>query len=177
MNQFKRKKAMRLHSLIFLAAMAASIPTLAHDARIGAIHVMHPAAPASLPGQSTGVAYLSLENEGTAPDRLLSLTSPAAGSVAIHSMQLDGGIMKMRELDTLALPPAAKVSMKAGSGYHVMLMGLKQPMKTGDKIPLFMTFERAGKLEVSIHVGPSAADKAGEMAVEKPAEGLAPHRH
>lgn len=154
---------MQLHRLILsLAAFAlAPLCVLAQtpDARIGSIHVIDPAAPATLPGQRSGAIYLSIENEGKAADRLLSLTS-TAGSVAIHSMSMQGAIMKMHEMDNLPLPPAAKVVMKAHGNYHLMLTGLKKPLVAGDKIPLTMTFERAGKLEVQVQVGENAAGKS-----------------
>ncbi len=153
---------MQLHRLIIsptaFALALLCLTAQAHDARIGSIHVIHPAAPATLPGQRSGAVYLSIENEGAAADRLLSLSSPA-GSVAIHSMAMDGTIMRMREVDSLALPPATKVVMQADGAYHLMLTGLKQPLAVGDKIPLKMTFERAGTVEVSVHVGPNAAQR------------------
>lgn len=151
-------------SLAALVLVHLSLPAQAHDARIGSIHVIHPAAPATLPGQRSGAIYLSIENEGTSADRLLSLTSPA-GSVAIHSMTMDGTVMKMREVDNLLLPPAKQVDLKADGSYHLMLTGLKQPLAAGDKIPLKMTFERAGTIEVSVHVGQNAAQKNMEKMV------------
>ncbi|MBC7513934.1 MAG: copper chaperone PCu(A)C [Herminiimonas sp.] len=153
---------MQLHRLIISLATLVlshlSLPAQAHDARIGSIHVIHPAAPATLPGQRSGAIYLSIENEGKTADRLLSLRSPA-GSVAIHKMTMDDNIMKMREVDSLPLPPAAKVVMKADGSHHLMLTGLKQPLAAGDEIPLTLTFERAGTIEVSVHVGQNAAQK------------------
>lgn len=148
-------------SLAALLLTPACLPAHAHDARIGSIHVIHPFAPATLPGQGSGAVYLSIKNEGTAPDRLVSLTSPA-GSLAIHSMAMDGAIMKMRELNSLPLPPTATVAMEANGSHHLMLTGLKQPLAAGDKIPLKMTFERAGTLDVLVHVGPNAAQKSME---------------
>jgi copper(I)-binding protein len=155
-----------ISTLVALALALPTLPAVAHDARIGSLHVFHPSAPATLPGQSSGAVYLMIENEGTVADRLLSASSPAASSVSIHSMSMDGNIMKMREVGNVALPPAAKVSLKADSGYHLMLSGLKQPLQPGDKIAMTLTFERAGKLEVSVHVDPNRAQKA---ASEKPA--------
>lgn len=159
---------MQLHRLILSLAALALAPICvlaqAHDARIGSIHVIDPAAPATLPGQRSGALYLSIENEGKTADRLLSLTS-TAGNVAIHSMSMHGAIMKMREMDSLPMPATAKVVMQAHGGYHLMLTGLKQPLVAGDKIPLTMTFERAGKLEIQVHVGENAAGKRmGTMA-------------
>ena len=152
-----------------LTALLFAMPALAHDARIGTLHIVHPAAPATLPGQSSGAVYLLIDNEGTVADRLLAATSPAAASVSIHSMSMDGNIMKMREVDGVALPPATKVSLKADSGYHLMMTGLKQPMQAGDKIPMTLSFERAGKLDVSVHVDPNKAQKTAADSMVSPA--------
>ncbi len=152
-----------------LTALLVAMPALAHDARIGTLHIFHPAAPATLPGQNSGAVYLLIDNEGTVADRLLAASSPAAASVSIHSMSMDGNIMKMREVDGVALPPATKVSLKADSGYHLMMTGLKQPMQPGDKIPMTLTFERAGKLDVSVHVDPNKAQKTAADSMASPA--------
>ena len=152
-----------------LTALLFAMPALAHDARIGTLHIVHPAAPATLPGQSSGAVYLLIDNEGTVADRLLAATSPAAAGVSIHSMSMDGNIMKMREVDGVALPPATKVSLKADSSYHLMMTGLKQPMQPGDKIPMTLTFERAGKLDVSVHVDPNKAQKTAADSMASPA--------
>lgn len=152
-----------------LTALLFAMPALAHDARIGTLHIVHPAAPATLPGQSSGAVYLLIDNEGTVADRLLAATSPAAAGVSIHSMSMDGNIMKMREVDGVALPPATKVSLKADSSYHLMMTGLKQPMQPGDKIPMTLTFERAGKLDVSVHVDPNKAQKTAADSMANPA--------
>lgn len=158
------KDTMQLRPLILaLTAIAFTCAASAHDARIGALHILHPAAPASLPGQTSGVVYLSIDNDGTTADALRSLSSPAAANIAIHTMKTDDNIMRMREIDSLPLPPGAKISMKAGSGYHLMLTGLKQPLKAGDKIPLTLNFEKAGKLEVSVHVGPNLTSPPGQV--------------
>jgi copper(I)-binding protein len=70
----------------------------------------------------------------------------------MHTMSMDGNVMKMREVSSIELKPSVKVSMKPGDGYHIMLIGLKQPLKIGDKFPLTLTFEKAGKAEVTVWV-------------------------
>lgn len=169
-GQRGRIAALALGLCLALPLVVMTAPALAHDARIGSLHIMHPAAPATLPGQTSGAVYLGIENEGKEDDRLLSASSPAAASVAIHKMTTTDNIMRMREIDNLPVPVGRKVVISAGSGTHLMLTGLKQPMAAGDKIPLTLRFERAGTVEVSIHVGPSAA-QAGK------AEGHAAHAH
>lgn len=158
--------------ILLLGALLGPALAGAHDARIGSLHVMHPTARASLPGQTGGVVYMTIENEGANADRLLSLSTPAASSVAIHTMAMQGTTMKMRELDSLPLAPAARIPMTADSGYHIMLTGLKQPLKVGDKFPLTLNFEKAGKLDVSIHVGPNQAQPQAGAMPDMPA-----HKH
>ena len=139
-------------------------PAQARDARLGTLHITHPAAPATLPGQTSGAVYLGIENEGKVADRLLSANTPAAAGVAIHRMSMTDNIMRMREIGSLPLPVGSKVVIDAESGLHLMLTGLKQPLVTGDKVPLTLRFERAGVVEVSVDVGLSKARavKAGE---------------
>ena len=159
-------------TIVLLGALLGAALANAHDARIGSLHVLHPASRATLPGQNSGVVYMTIENEGATADRLLSLSTPAARGVSIHTMSMQGTTMKMRELDNLPLAPAAKVPMTAESGYHIMLTGLKQPLKAGDKLPLTLMFEKAGKLEVSIHVEPNPAQPRAAAMSDMPA-----HKH
>jgi len=166
----------------FTIVLSASVPGLAHEFRLGAIRVDHPAAPASLPGQTSAVVYLTIENQGATTDRLVALDSPAAQSVVVHRMSMNGPVMAMREMNDLPLEPLAKVALTAGSNYHVMMTGLKQPLVVKDKIPLMLTFERAGKMEVMVNVERSAAGKpadgGGEKGADKGADkAIAPHQH
>ncbi len=137
----------------------------AHDAKVGNIAVGHPFATPSLAGMSNGVAYFaSLENIGTAPDRLLRASTPAASRVEFHTMAVDaGGVMRMREIDAIELAPKAKLLMRGGNGAHLMLMGLKAPLKEGDSFPMTLQFERAGTVEVEVKVD---RPKPGEAASE-----------
>lgn len=144
---------MQLRSLVSLFALAALCASAAaHDYQAGTIHIDHPYARATVPGQPAGGAYLTLENRGQNADRLLAAASPAAKKTEIHTMSMVGNVMKMRQVDGIELAPAAKVVMKPGDGYHLMLIGLKQQLKVGDTLPLTLTFEKAGKVEVSVQV-------------------------
>jgi acyl-CoA synthetase (AMP-forming)/AMP-acid ligase II len=67
--------------------------------------------------------------------KLLSAQSPVAGVVEVHEMAMDGGVMKMRAVPSLALPAGKAVELKPG-GYHVMLMDLKGQVKDGDTVPV-----------------------------------------
>ena len=141
---------MHLHSFIISAAtIVISISSHAIAEQAGNLHIDRSYARATMPGQTSGGAYLTIENKGKDADKLMSVSSPAAKSVEIHTMSMDGNVMKMREVPNIEIKPGAKVTMKPGDGYHIMLIGLRQPLKAGDKIPLTLTFERSGKAEVS----------------------------
>ena len=122
-----------------------------------------------IPGTSNGAAYFAaLENTGNAGDRLLRATTPAASRVELHTMAVDAqGVMRMREVDGIALAPHAKIEMRPGSGMHLMLIGLKEPLKEGSSFPMTLQFERAGVVEVKVVV-----------QATKPRDGAsAPHSH
>lgn len=141
---------MHLRSLAISAAMLLiSVSSNALAEQAGDLHIDHAYARATMPGQTSGGAYLTIENKGRDADKLISASSPAAKSVEIHTMSMDGNVMKMRQVPNIDIKPGAKVTMKPGDGYHIMLIGLTQPLKAGDKIPLTLTFEKSGKAEVS----------------------------
>jgi len=153
---------MNLRSLSFIScALLISSAAIAHDYRAGDIHVEHPYARATVPGQTSGAAYLTLENKGKQSDTLISAQSPAAQSVEIHTMSMTSDhVMRMREVGSIELKPQGKIVMQAGDGYHIMLLGLKAPLKAGDKLPLTLTFKKAGKVEASISVEDSKIKEA-----------------
>ena len=100
---------------------------------------------------ANGAAFLQIANKG-ADDVLLSGSSPAASKVEIHTMSMDGNVMKMRALDQLELKAGQKLEMKPGSGVHIMLIGLKKPLAAGDKFPLTLNFRKAGKVDATVEV-------------------------
>jgi periplasmic copper chaperone A len=115
------------------------------------------------PGNAqTGAAYLSITNTGTAPDRLLSVSSTVAEKAELHENKTENGIMKMRPKAPVAFKPGETVTLKPG-GDHLMLMGLKQPLKEGDSITLTLIFEKAGAVQVTARVAKVGAMGAGEM--------------
>jgi len=152
---------------VALALAVVAAAAFAHGSTVGDIEIGHPYATPSLPGTSNGAGYFAmLENTGNAADRLLRATTPAAARVELHTMAVDAqGVMRMREIDGIALAPHAKVRMRPGSGIHLMLIGLKAPLKDGARFPMTLEFERAGKVEIEFVVqstipGGSAASQA-----------------
>lgn len=117
---------------------------------------------ATLPNAPVGGGYLSITNTGGEIDRLVSAASPVAGTTQIHEMKMEGDLMKMNELpEGVEIPAGATVALKPG-GLHIMLMQLKQPLVEGTRIPLTLTFEKAGSVEVELSVESPAAKGPAE---------------
>jgi len=87
--------------------------------------------------------------------RLVSASSPIAASVEVHEMKMVGDVMKMRPVDALPLPAGKPVELKAGA-YHMMLMGLKAPVKFGDVVPITLVIEDAGGKRQTVYVRATA---------------------
>ncbi len=147
---------MKLSTLtLFAVALALAAPlSQAHGYEAGSLYIGHPWARPTVVGQKTGGGYLKLDNRGTQEDRLLGASAEGvAGSVEMHSMTMEGDVMRMRKLRHVALPPGAAVAFEPG-GYHLMLMGLKAPLLVGSKFPLKLKFQRAGEVTVQVNVEP-----------------------
>ncbi len=98
-----------------------------------------------------GAAYLVIQNNGATEDKLLSAESDAAKVVELHESMESGGMMSMAPVPNIPVPANGKVELKPG-GFHMMLMGLTRPLKTGDKVQLTLNFEKAGKIPVTAEV-------------------------
>lgn len=125
------------------------------------VEVKEPWARATAGAAATGAAYVTLTNTGTANDRLVSASTPVAGKAELHTMTMEGDVMRMRQVHGIDVNPGASVELKPG-GLHIMLMELKSPLKEGEKFPLILTFEKAGSETVDVEIksigatGPSA---------------------
>jgi len=143
--------------LVATALTFAAILALAPGVRASDIMVMDAFVRASaVPTAKAATAYLTLMNHGTAPDRLLSITTGAAEKAQLHQTTEENGIAKMRPVEFLDLPTGSSVELKPG-GLHVMMTGLKAPLVEGGSITLRLTFEKAGVIEIQVPVGAVAA--------------------
>ena len=104
----------------------------------------------------TGGGFLTLRNDGAAPERLLGASSPLAGRVELHTSSTEDGVMRMRPLDGIAVPAGGEVTLRPG-GMHLMLLELRQPLRAGDRVPLTLRFERAGEVAAELTVRPPGA--------------------
>ena len=146
-----------------LAALLAlfGAPAPAQEVKAGDLVITQVWSRATPTGAKVAGGYLTIENKGTAPDRLVSGSGDIAGKVEIHEMAMNNGVMTMRPLDKgLAIDPGKTVKLAPG-GYHLMLMDLKGPMKQGDKVPLTLEFEKAGKVALSLDVQGVGAQAPG----------------
>jgi copper(I)-binding protein len=144
-----------IKTLLATAALTLTFGANAHEFKLGDIKIGHPYARATVAGQPGG-AYLKLDNAG-ADDRLLSAQTELASRAELHSMAMEGDVMRMRQVDAIELPSGKTVELKPG-GLHLMLLGLKAPLKSGDKFPLTLRFEKAGEVTVTVNVEAAGAD-------------------
>ena len=147
-----------LAAVLIASAFGASAPS-AHDYALKTLKIDHPFARATPPGAKVAGVFVTVENTGTQPDRLLSVSTPIAGVAELHQMSVDAGVMRMRGVAALEVRPGEKLQLKPG-GYHVMLSELRRPLKVGDKFPLTLTFQNAGAVEVSVWVEEMGASAA-----------------
>lgn len=139
---------------------ATGATTTGDAVKVGDLEIKGAFSKAMLPGQPVGGGYLTITNNGKADDVLISASSSVAGSVELHEMAMQGQVMKMRKLDAgIAVPAGQTVELKPG-GLHMMFMKVKEPFKAGSEVPVTLTFEKAGQIEVKLAVG--AAGPSGQ---------------
>jgi periplasmic copper chaperone A len=143
----------------FLAGQAA-----AADYKVGSLDITQPWARATPKGASTGAAYLTVTNTGSQTERLGCASSTAAATCQIHEMAMDNGVMKMRPVaGGLEVKPGQTVTLKPG-GYHIMLEGLKAPLKAGDKLQATLTANGGATGNVEFPVAAVGAPAPGSAA-------------
>ena len=133
----------------------------------GGLSISAPWSRATPGGAKVGGGYLSIRNAGKEADRLIAVSSAVATSVDVHEMTMKDGVMTMRPVEGgLVIAPGQTVALSPG-GFHLMLMGLKEPLRQGHPVGITLEFERAGKVAVELDVlgvgaqGPVAPASAG----------------
>lgn len=155
-----------LHRLLAAAALVLAGPlAIAAEPASGKLAIERAWARATAPGATVGAAYLVIDNRSRHSDRLLSLSFPRASSVEVHATIRDLDQVRMRRIDPLHVAAGERLVLEPG-GTHVMLLGLKSPLRQGESLPLTLRFERAGEIVVSVSVLAATAGAAAE-----------PHRH
>ncbi len=159
---------MKFSALIAAIILGFGLTAHAAEFKSGSLTIENPWARASM-GPIAG-AFLVIRNDGGEMDRLVGLSSEAAGDVQIHQTREVNGVMTMRRVDGIDVPPHGEVALKPG-GYHIMLMGLKAPLKVGDTLPLTLKFQKAGAVPVT-----AAVVKPGAVG-GTPGGGMMDHQH
>jgi copper(I)-binding protein len=159
-----------------VASVAATLLTAsapAEEVKAGDLVITQAWSRATPNGAKIAGGYLTIENKGAAPDRLIGGAGDIAGKVEVHEMAMNNGVMTMRPLDQgLAIEPGKTVKLAPG-GYHLMIFDLKAPLKQGDKVPVTLEFEKAGKVTLSLDVqgvgaqAPTGGDHSGRMEMKK----------
>jgi len=121
------------------------------------IEITHAWARATATTAKTGATYLTIANKGASDDRLIAAATSAAAKAELHVTSMDGAVMKMRPLEAVDIKAGAQAELKPG-GMHIMLFGLTAPLKEGQRFPLALTFEKAGKVDIMVTV-----EKPGAM--------------
>lgn len=136
------------------AAYSAALPSpaAAGDYDVGSIHLSQPWSRATPKGAVSGAGYMTLTNKGAVPDKVSCISDDASAQCQIHSMTMDGGVMKMRPVEGgLEIKPGESVTLKPG-GYHMMFLDLKHPLEQGQAVKVTLKFDHAGTIDVEYPV-------------------------
>ncbi len=140
--------------LSLLAALMLGSAASAHQITVGTLEIVHPNIPTPFAGAKSAAGYMALVNNGADPDRLISATAGFADMTMLHESKTDAnGVATMSHVAGLDIPAGETVTLEPG-GYHIMFMGLKQTPVEGEMLPVTLTFERAGTVEVEFMVDP-----------------------
>ena len=167
----------RIFACAALVAGLLAAPARAQEVKAGDLTITQAWSRATPGGAKIGGGYLTIENKGSTADRLIGGSGDVAAKIEVHEMTTNNGVMTMRPLDKgLTIEPGKTVKLAPG-GYHLMLFDLREPLKQGDKVPVTLEFEKAGKVKLSLDVqgigaqGPAGGDhQGGQMDMKKMTE-------
>jgi periplasmic copper chaperone A len=172
-----------------LASFLLSPPLRAENAASGNLVITQAWSRATPGGAKVAGGYLTIENKGNSPDRLLSGSTAVAKNIEVHQMAVDNGVMTMRAVEGgLVIEPGKTVTFAPG-GHHLMFLGLKAPLKQGEQVPVTLKFEHAGAVKVAFEVQsvgaqapvPEANSRTAEVATalvaSDPDESFFTHLH
>jgi copper(I)-binding protein len=159
------KNAVSRRKIVFLVGILAwALPGLAAaaDFTVGKIEIRNPWTRATPRGSHVAGAYMTITNNGSSPDRLVGGSMVGAAQFQVHRMIEEEGVAKMRPVEGgLEIKPGETVELKPSS-YHIMVMGLEQPLQQGLAVKGTLVFEKAGKLDVEFSVLPIGATTGGQ---------------
>ena len=164
------KKMIAMSFCAVLIGVISGSSARAEEVKAGDLVISQAWSRATPNGAKIGTGYFTIENKGTVADKLVGVSGDVSDKIEVHEMSMNNGVMKMRPVDGgLTIEPGKTVKL-APSGYHLMIMDLKSPLKQGGKVPVTLEFEKAGKVAVTLDVqgigaqGPSGGDGTMKMS-------------
>lgn len=140
-----------MKAICILIVLVMSAAVSAHEFKAGDITIGHPYAFVSIGKARTGAGFLTLRNGGDTADALIGISSDFAVRNEIHNHTMTNGRMMMRPVEKIDIPAGATINLEPG-GLHLMLMGLKAPLKLGEKRPVTLYFEKSGEVTVDLSI-------------------------
>ena len=149
-----------------LVLFTSTTPAAAHSIEIGDLVIDHPAMRIVAPGVKRSGGYLSIKNTGDTADRLINATANFSKKTELHTMEMDGDVMKMRALENGIEIPAGETIYLQPGGLHVMFIGLKESLVEGDFNPVELTFEKSGRVMTHFKVERVIERRDGDKVVK-----------
>ncbi len=147
-------------TLTTLICLSLSSIASANEIKAGDITIQNPWARATLGQMKNGATFVTLHNMGTEDDVLIAAEGTVAKRIELHAHTMTDGVMKMRQVEGgVPVKASSMVELKPG-GFHIMMMGLVAPLKKGEAFPLTLTFEKAGKVDIMVHIEKGGAMKS-----------------
>ena len=142
---------MKYLSLTGIAAAAVLGAVGLSAAAADGLRIEDPYARAVPPGQPNSAVFMVIENAGDAPRAVVAAESSAAATVELHTHSMADGMMQMRRIEQIELPPGERVSLAPG-GLHVMLIGLVETLAPGMEVPLTLVLDDGSRVELTAPV-------------------------
>jgi copper(I)-binding protein len=185
MSNSPTKSRLSAHGFVVVAYLFAAIVSpafgaiAAHatDYDVGSIHIAQPWSRATPKGATTGAGCMTITNKGTTSDQVNCVSSDASQQCQIHSMTMEGGVMKMRAVEGgLEIKPGQTITLRPG-GFHVMFVDLKHPLERGKTVKATLKFDNAGTVELEYPVVAIGAPAPGapaddDMKMQRPHGGI-----
>lgn len=160
--------SLRTFAAALLVAALTTLPASAHEVTIGSLTITDLWTRATPPNAPTAGGFLTITNNGGEDDTLISASSPVAETTELHTMSVKDGVMTMHPVEGgIVVPAGGKVTLGPG-GFHVMFITLGEVLKEGGKLPVTLTFAKAGTIDTFLHIlaigapGPTS-NGAGQM--------------
>lgn len=136
-------------------ALLMATTAFAHEVKVGDLQIIHANIPAPMNGAQVAAGYMGISNEGDHADKLISVEVGFADQAMLHTTEFSAdGVASMKHVKALEIPAGDTVVLEPG-GYHIMLMGLTQPLNVGDMVPATLIFEQGGRVEIEFMVDPA----------------------